>query len=135
MREDGRAAAVSRILIVEDEFLVSEMIAEMLAALGYAVAAQAANLGDVRRALASGAFECVLLDVRLGTDLTVEAADILVERGVPFAFVTGYTEPPEPRHAGAPVLNKPFSMEQLRVLLERLIGPAPVHQASRKQAG
>lgn len=135
MREDGRTTAVSRILIVEDEFLVSEMIADMVAALGYVVAGQAANLVELRRELASGNFDCVLLDVRLGNDLTVEAADVLVERGVPLAFVTGYTEPAEPRHGAVPVLNKPFSIDQLRLMLDRLIGSAPLRESERKQAG
>jgi CheY-like chemotaxis protein len=134
MRDD-QITTGSRVLIVEDEFLVAEMIADMVAALGYSVVAQAANLVEVRRQLASGTFDCVLLDVRLGNDLTVEAADVLVERGVPFAFVTGYTTPAEPRHAGVPVLNKPFTIDQLRHLLERLIGPAPMREAQRKQVG
>jgi DNA-binding response OmpR family regulator len=136
MREGARtSAAGSGILIVEDEFLVSEMIADMVATLGYAVAGQAANLSDVRHHLASGHFDCVLLDVRLGDELTIEAADVLIERGVPFAFVTGYTEPAEPRHAGIPVLNKPFAIGRLRLLLDLLIGPASVGEAQRKQAG
>ena len=136
MREGARtSAAGSGILIVEDEFLVSEMIADMVATLGYAVAGQAANLTNVRHHLASGRFDCVLLDVRLGDELTIEAADVLIERGVPFAFVTGYTEPAEPRHAGIPALNKPFSINQLRLLLNRLIGPASVGETQRKQAG
>ena len=135
MRESGRITSGSRILIVEDEFLVAEMIAEMVTSLGYAAVSRAANLSDVRRELASGGFDCVLLDVRLGEHLTVEAADVLVERCVPFAFVTGYTSPAEPRHAAVPVLNKPFTIEQLRHLLERLIGPVPLREAHRKQAG
>jgi CheY-like chemotaxis protein len=135
MRKAKRITAQGQILIVEDEFLVAEMIADMATALGYAVVARAANLAEARRELASGTFDCVLLDLRLGDELTVEAADVLLEREVPFAFVTGYTEPAEPRHAAVPILNKPFSIEQLRILLERLIGPAPIPEAYRKQAG
>jgi CheY-like chemotaxis protein len=135
MREATRITAGRQILIVEDEFLVAEMIADMATTLGYAVVARAANLAEVRRELATATFDCVLLDLRLGDELTVEAADVLLERDVPFAFVTGYTEPAEPRHAAVPILNKPFSIEQLRILLEQLIGPAPIHEAYRKQAG
>jgi DNA-binding NtrC family response regulator len=136
MREGGRTSAQGiRILVVEDEFLVSEMIADMVATLGYAVAGQAGSLADVRQMLADGHFDCVLLDVRLGNELTVEAADVLLERSVPFAFVTGYTDVAEPRHAAVPVLNKPFSMNQLGLLIERLIGSAPQREARRQQAG
>jgi CheY-like chemotaxis protein len=93
------------------------------------------NLVEARRELSSGNFDCVLLDVRLGNELTIGVADVPIERDVPFAFVTGYTEPLEPRHAAVPTLNKPFSPEQLRLLLDHLIGPAPVRVTRRKQAG
>ena len=137
MREGLRAASGARILIAEDEFLVSEMICDMVAGLGYVVAERAASLAALREALAHGRFDCVLLDQRLGSEMTVDAADILVERGVPFAFVTGYLESSEPRHAAVPVLHKPFSVDQLRVTLERLLGLPPALRvvAERKQAG
>lgn len=126
-----------RVLVAEDEFLVSEMIADMVAGLGYTVAAQATSLVGLRQALAAGGFDCVLLDLRLGSDLTLEVADVLAERGVPFAFVTGYSEPPEPRHSAVPVLHKPFSLDQLRLMLERLTGPAPhnIPLGADRQAG
>ena len=137
MREGLRAASGACILIAEDEFLVSEMICDMVAGLGYVVAEQAASLAALREALAHGRFDCVLLDQRLGSEMTVDAADILLERGVPFAFVTGYLESSEPRHAAVPVLHKPFSVDQLRVTLERLLGSPPALRvvAERKQAG
>jgi hypothetical protein len=46
-----------------------------------------------------------------------------LETGVPFAFVTGYDEPFEARHADVPLLRKPFTSKQLCVLLEKLVGP------------
>ena len=132
MRDGRRALPGSRILVAEDEFLVSDMVAR----LGYSVTGQVANLTAVRQALAAGGFDGVLLDLRLGNELTVEAADVLIERAVPFAFVTGYPEPPEPRHSAVPMLHKPFSLDQLRLMLEQLIGPAPALRAGirRKQA-
>jgi hypothetical protein len=45
--------------------------------------------------------------------------------GVPFAFVTGYDYVVEPRHENVPMLQKPFSTIQLRVLVEQLVGPVP----------
>ena len=137
MRECLRAASGVRVLVAEDEFLVSEMICDMVSALGYVVAEQVASLGALRGALAHGHFDCVLLDQRLGSEMTVDAADLLLERDMPFAFVTGYLESSEPRHAAVPVLHKPFSVDQLRLTLERLLGPPPALRvvAERKQAG
>jgi CheY-like chemotaxis protein len=129
MEEGGRSWPAGSILVVEDEFLVNEMIADMVAGLGYTVAGRPTSIAGLRQALAAGGFEGVLLDLRLGDTLTLEAADVLAERGVPFAFVTGYSESSEPRHAGIPLLNKPFTLDQLRAMLERLIGPAPQQSA------
>jgi hypothetical protein len=44
--------------------------------------------------------------------------------GVPFAFVTGYDYVVDPRHDNVPLLQKPFSSIQLRVLVEQLVGSA-----------
>lgn len=135
MRDRLGTASGARILVVEDEFLVSEMIGDMVVALGYVVADRPASSSALREALAGGHFDCVLLDQRLGSEMTVESADILVERGVPFAFVTGYLESSEPRHASVPVLHKPFSVDQLRLTLQRLIGtPAPRIVSQRQTA-
>ena len=43
-------------------------------------------------------FDAVLLDVNLGGEYNPETADLLLEMGVPFAFVTGYDYVVEPRH-------------------------------------
>ena len=47
------------------------------------------------------------------------------QMGVPFAFVTGYDYVVEPRHDNVPLLHKPFSSIQLRVLVEQLVGSVP----------
>jgi hypothetical protein len=52
-----------------------------------------------------------------------EVADLLLQMGTPFAFVTGYDVPLEPRHADVPLLHKPFTADQLRALLGKLRGP------------
>ena len=48
--------------------------------------------------------------------------DVQLEMGIPFAFVSGYDGPFEARHADVPLLRKPFTADQLRVLLEKLVG-------------
>ena len=61
-----------------------------------------------------------------------ELADILLAKNIPFAFVTGYGHALEQRHAGSPLLQKPFNSEQLRVLLDAIVGPSggPNHNTS-----
>lgn len=47
-----------------------------------------------------------------------------MDQGIPFAFVTGYDYLVDPRHENAPVLQKPFLSDDLRISLEELVGPA-----------
>ena len=42
---------------------------------------------------------------------------------MPFAFVSGYQQTFEERHAPVPLLLKPFMPDQVRALLEQLVGP------------
>jgi DNA-binding response OmpR family regulator len=112
-----------RILIVEDELLIALMIAEMLRESGYRVSGTAHTLVLARQELAKRNFDAVLLDVNFDGRPRPEIADLLVERGVPFAFVTGYDYVVEPRHENVPVLQKPFTFPQFRVLLRDLVGP------------
>jgi hypothetical protein len=54
-------------------------------------------------------------------DVTNAPADLLVlERGVPFAFVTGYDDILEPRHQDVPLVTK-RSDELLIATLRRLV--------------
>jgi DNA-binding response OmpR family regulator len=112
-----------RILIVEDELLIALMIAEMLRESGYRVSGTAHTLVLARQELAKRNFDAVLLDVNFDGRPRPEIADLLVERAVPFAFVTGYDYVVEPRHENVPVLQKPFTFAQFRVLLRDLVGP------------
>ena len=111
-----------RILIVEDELVIALMMEEIVREMGCAVSGIAGTLGMARLQFAKRDFDAALLDVNLGGEYNPETADLLLEMGVPFAFVTGYDYVVDPRHDNVPLLQKPFSSIQLRVLVERLIG-------------
>ena len=111
-----------RILIVEDDLVIALMMEEIVREMGCAVSGIAGTLGMARLQFAKRDFDAVLLDVNLGGEYNPETADLLLEMGVPFAFVTGYDYVVEPRHDNVPLLQKPFSSIQLRVLVEQLVG-------------
>ena len=67
-------------------------------------------------------FDAVLLDINISGRYQPEIADFLHDKGVPFAFVTGYDYFIVPRHQTVPVLQKPFTAADLRGLLEELVG-------------
>ena len=114
-----------RVLIVEDDLVIALMMEEIVREMGCAVSGIAGTLGMARLQLAKRDFDAVLLDVNLGSEYNPETADLLLEMGVPFAFVTGYDYVVEPRHDNVPLLQKPFSSIQLRVLVEQLVGSVP----------
>ena len=111
-----------RILIIEDEPLIAQMIEEMLREAGYRVSGVAHTVAMARQEFAKRNFDAVLFDLHIGGRYRPEIADFLLDTGVPFAFVTGYDYLVEPRHQTVPVLEKPFMPVQLRALLENLVG-------------
>ena len=103
-----------RILVVEDMFLIADMIAEYLRDYGCDIVGPMSRLN---RALASAEQEKLdgaLLDVNIGGDYCFPIAAVLKTRGIPFAFLTGYDDavlPPEYRDL--PRLSKPFEVKEL----------------------
>jgi CheY-like chemotaxis protein len=108
-----------QVLIVEDEAMIAMGMEDMVADEGHAVIGPA---GSVRRALeliaSNGQIDCALLDVNLRGELVYPVADALTERGIPFAFTSGYGEAGlDPRFAGKMVLPKPIDPHRLASFL------------------
>jgi PAS domain S-box-containing protein len=111
-----------RVLLVEDEPLVSMMLADMLAAFGHKVDGPYNRFSDAMLAAKSNNLQAGILDVNLGGEKTYAVADILATRKIPFAFVTGYgpdTIVSEFSHA--PVLQKPIEAAKLHALLQQIV--------------
>jgi len=103
-----------RILIVEDEMLVAMNIEDMLLDLGHEVAGIASRLEPALALAREGEFDLAMLDVNLAGDQSFPIADILLERGLPFLFATGYGAKGIPEaYRAYPVLQKPFRMAEL----------------------
>ena len=119
----GSPSRAPRVLIIENDFLIGEMLHDMLAELGYGVTKVAHRLPSALREISKDNFDGALVNIGIdaekhGSDI----ADILLEKNIPFGFVTGYGHAFEQRHTHIPLLQKPFNREQLRVLLEAIVG-------------
>jgi PAS domain S-box-containing protein len=111
-----------RVLLVEDEPLVSMMLADMLAAFGHKVDGPYSRFSDAIIAAKSNNLQAGILDVNLGGEKTYAVADILTDRKIPFAFVTGYgPDTIVPAFAHAPVLQKPIEAAKLHALLRQIV--------------
>ena len=111
-----------RALIVEDEILVGMLMEDMLRDLGCEVTALSSHLEHALKLAENGGFDFAVLDINLNGARSFPVADLLADRGVPFLFATGYSSKVLPeRHAGAVILHKPFSLDELRAALARLL--------------
>ncbi|HEY4167488.1 MAG TPA: response regulator [Reyranella sp.] len=109
-----------RALVVEDEVLVGMLIEEMLRELGYEIAGLSTHLDQAVTLARTAAFDFALLDINLNGRPSFPVADAVRARGLPFLFATGYGSRIVPeRYRDAPILQKPFSLEELRAALAR----------------
>jgi CheY-like chemotaxis protein len=116
---------MKRVLIIEDELLVTMLIEDMLVDLGFE------PVGPARRSTEAVAMarDCdvaaAVLDVNLNGERSFEAADILAARGIPFVFATGYGESVLPeRFRAVPALQKPFQQRELGRMLNAALKAA-----------
>jgi DNA-binding response OmpR family regulator len=122
VRHRVASSRVPRILIIERERFLAHLIGEVVKGIGYSVSGLAHDVAVVRYELIKRNFDAVLLDVgfdgRYGTAIT----ESLIEAAIPFAFLTGHDKGFEPRHISVPLLQKPFTPDQLHTLLAKLVG-------------
>ena len=117
--------AAPRLLVVEDEYLIRMLLEDMLADLGYDVAAAVGSIAEASEVAAKGDFSAAILDVNVDGREIYPVADILAKRGVPFVFVTGYGERSLPGpYNNRPALQKPFQVEQLKNAIAGLLASA-----------
>ena len=109
-----------RVLVVEDEMMVSMLIEDMLSDLGCIMVGPAARLDEALELARAKEFDCAVLDLNLGGQPIFPLVDLLRERGRPFAFATGYGDAGlRDADKGTPVLQKPFREGDLaRVLAD-----------------
>jgi CheY-like chemotaxis protein len=111
-----------RLLLVEDETLILLNLKSTLHDLGWEVAHMAAKIGAALDIARTGSFDAAIIDINLDGSMTYPVADILKERSIPFAFTTGYGKNGiDNAYSKVPILPKPFSRDQLEMLLRGLL--------------
>ncbi|RYJ03809.1 MAG: response regulator [Acetobacteraceae bacterium] len=109
-----------RVLVVDDEFLIAELLTVMIEDMGLTVCGSAATAAEAKALATEHRPELVLMDVRLqGQEDGIDAAKHIHHHvGSRVIFITGSREPDtvariETDHPAA-VLFKPITFEQLR---------------------
>lgn len=114
----------ARVLVLEDETLVSMMVEDMLLDLGCEVVGPFAKLDQALAFVDSGEgrIDAALLDVNLGGVRSFPMAEALADKGVPFVFTTGYDESGLPDvWRGRPTLRKPFMLGEMADALRKAL--------------
>jgi CheY-like chemotaxis protein len=107
----------TRVLIVEDEAMLSLNLETMLRDMGCVIASTAAKLDDALRMARISEFDVALLDVNLGGKRVDPVAEAIRARGKPIVFVTGYGK----TAASGLVLAKPYSAAALERMLNEAL--------------
>jgi DNA-binding response OmpR family regulator len=117
----------TRVLIVEDSFVVADTLRYLIDGSGGFVSVIVPTIEKAFEALAADAFDIAVLDVNLGGTSIVPFAQHLHARGVPFVFLTGYGDDkmlPEPLRIH-PLFTKPVETEPLVRTLRALTARRP----------
>jgi CheY-like chemotaxis protein len=111
---------MARILILDDEPLISEMLADWLVEMQCEPVGPAATVEEAMRLLAEAAPDAAILDGSLRDGDSTRCAEALRDRGIPFAFATGYGRGGLPKgFEDAPLLAKPFDFAHVRQVIAR----------------
>ncbi|NBJ11267.1 response regulator [Microvirga arsenatis] len=107
-----------RVLIVEDETLVADYIADVVEEAGHEVAGFAATGEKALEALARDRVDLAILDIKLKGSMTgIDVAHAARDRAIPYLFISGSGEAltRQAAEATGPLafLQKPFNQEEL----------------------
>ena len=101
--------------------MIRMLLDGMLEDLGYTMTAEAGAIDEAVALAKQGEFDAAILDVNLNGQPITPVADILVKRGLPFVFSTGYDLRGVPEvYRTKPTLQKPFRSEALAQALAAL---------------
>jgi DNA-binding NtrC family response regulator len=113
--------ANQRVLVVEDEFLISAMLCEMLTDAQALVVGPVTTVAAGMQLLQEADFDCAILDMNLNGEWSDAIAEELGRRNIPFIFTTGYGSIERSERLGGHTVSKPYLWEEVEKQLLRAI--------------
>ncbi len=108
----------ARILLLEDEWLVLELLAGLLREFGCEVVGPASRVAEAAALASVERIDAAILDLNIAGEQVYSVATTLNDRGIPFAFITGYKKDQiSENFRERPFLRKPFKEENLKKIL------------------
>lgn len=97
-----------KILVLEDEYFQARDVKAFLEREGATVVGPTGYADKVPALLKAMPVDVAILDINLGTGVSYSVANLLMEQGVPFLFLTGYDRSAvPPAVASVPRIEKP----------------------------
>jgi CheY-like chemotaxis protein len=117
-----REGPSKRILVVEDELLLADDVAEVIYAMGLDVVGPVGSLEAAIALAETQQLDGALLDVRLRRGARIyPVVEILWRRRIPFSFMTAYNDVPIRQMPTAAVLHKPIAVPELQAAVNALL--------------
>jgi CheY-like chemotaxis protein len=93
----------SRVLVVEDEWLIADEVCHQLLKAGYRVVGPVPSVHEALSFIGEDEVDAALLDYRLNDKDSCQIAEELAAHDIPFAFLTGYDPRESPTAVNIPV--------------------------------
>lgn len=112
-----------RVLVVEDEYMLADELETELADAGAKVLGPVGTIEEAVAIIeAESEMDGAILDANLRGEMVFPAADLLLERGVPFVFTTGYDASAFPaRFEHIVRCEKPINIKRVAQAIGRVI--------------
>ena len=120
---EEQALSGRRLLIVEDEYLIAMDVEQMCRDFGATEVVICGTAQEMSQLDEGMRFDAAILDVMVDGVPTVEFAQALKTRNIPFIFATGYSDREMfGAFPGVPVVGKPYAGMELIAALVSVIG-------------
>jgi len=107
------AIAEKRILIVEDDYLIAEELAQSFKEAGARILGPVGSVTSALDALRGDLPDAAVLDVLLDGQTAYPVAEFLSEHGIPFVFATAFSSVVLPPYRGVRIFQKPVALAEL----------------------
>ncbi len=111
------------ILIVEDNYLISQTARRGLETFGADILGPAGTTAQARALMDGGKCDAAVLDISLDGEDSFSIADELAAQRTPFVFASGFGDDiVPPRFSHVALIEKPYTAEALAAAIARLFG-------------
>ncbi len=110
IEQKSEATLSGHVLVVEDNVIIAMDAEDIVSELGASSVSVASDVISAIDAISKSPIRFALLDVNLGAETSEPVAAVLAEKGIPFAFATGYGTSTDitDRFKDAPIIQKPY---------------------------